>query len=186
MSALSKAYAKIVAKLYYRRRFREFGEGSFLISPIHILNPKYVSIGRNVRVRHHLRLEAIDTLRRPDLRVGDNCNIEQGVHIICSSRIVIGKDCSITARCAIVDTYHPFTGIGSAKIGEQLNGEAAFVEIGDNCFLGVGSVIQPNVRLGRHCVVGANAVVVAGSYPDGSVLAGVPARVLRVIDPKNY
>lgn len=176
-----KALAKLVAFVWYRRRFSAFGAGSFIIAPIAILNPRYISIGRNVRVRNGLRLEAIDTLRRPTLEIGDNCNIEQDVHIVCSSEIVIGRNCSITARCAIVDTSHPFDGIGNRKIGDQLNTEAAIVHIGDDCFLGIGAVILPNVRLGRRCVVGSNAVVLAGDYPDGSVIVGVPARIIRQI-----
>ena len=178
---LAKAFAKLVAVTLHRRTFAAFGAGSFIISPMAILNPKYMSIGRNVRVRNGLRIEAVDTLRRPRLAIGDNCNIEQGVHIICSGEVVIGRDCSITAYCSIVDTSHPFDGIGDAKIGDLLNPEPAFVHIGDGCFLGVGAVILPNVRLGQRCVVGSNAVVRPGDYPDGSVLAGVPAKIVRSI-----
>ena len=179
---VSKAIAKLVAALVHRRTFASFGAGSFIVAPMAILNPKYISFGRNVRVRNGLRMEAIDTLRTPRLTIGDNCNLEQGVHIICSSEVTIGRDCSITAWCSIVDTSHPFEGIGDAKIGDQLNPEPAFVHIGDGCFLGVGAVILPNVRLGRRCVVGSNAVVRPGDYPDGSVLAGVPARVVRRVE----
>lgn len=176
-----KALAKLVSIIWHRPRFAAFGAGSFIIAPLVILNPRYISIGRNVRVRNGLRLEAIDSLRRPHLEIGDNCNIEQDVHIVCSGEVLIGRDCSITARCAIVDTSHPFEGIGDAKIGDQLNQKAAFVHIGDGCFLGIGAVIQPNVRLGRRCIVGSNAVVRPGDYPDGSVLAGVPAKIVRRI-----
>jgi acetyltransferase-like isoleucine patch superfamily enzyme len=187
MSLLDKLVAKAMALLVHRRVFRQFGRGSFMIRPIQILNPRYISIGRNVRIRNHLRLEAIDKLRQPDLVIGDHCNIEQDVHIICSSRVHIGSHCSITARCAIVDTSHPFRHIGvHAKIGDQLNPEPASVVIGDGCFLGIGVVIQPDVRLGRRCVVGANAVVLAGDYPDGSVLAGVPARVVGRVAPEDF
>lgn len=176
---LDKIVAKLMAAWVYRRTFRQFGRGSFFIQPIQILNPRYISIGDNVRVRHHLRIEAIDKLRTPQLVIGNNCNIEQGVHIICSTRVTIGNDCSLTARTVIVDTFHPYDGATTRKIGEALNTEPATVDIGDGCFLGVGCVIQPNVRLGRRCVVGANAVVLAGDYQDGSVLAGVPARVVK-------
>lgn len=180
---LEKVFARLAAVVWHRRRFAAFGAGSFIISPMAILNPRYISIGRNVRVRNGLRIEAIDALRQPRIAIGDNCNVEQDVHIVCSGEIVIGRDCSITARCAIVDTSHPFEGIGDAKIGDQLNPEAAFVHIGDGCFLGIGAVIQPNVRLGRRCIVGSNAVVRPGDYPDGSVLAGVPAKIVRRIQP---
>jgi acetyltransferase-like isoleucine patch superfamily enzyme len=182
MNRVQRLWHVLLALTWRRWRFQNFGMRSFIVSPQQIVNPRYMQVGDRVRIRHHVRLEALDTLRQPHLSIGDNCNIEQNVHIICSHSVQIGNDCAITARCAIVDTWHPFTHIGPhAKIGDGLNQEAASVVIGDNCFLGIGAVIQPNVRLGRRCVVGANAVVLAGDYPDGAVLAGVPARVLRVI-----
>jgi acetyltransferase-like isoleucine patch superfamily enzyme len=176
-----KLWGKLVGLIIYRRRFLRFGNGSFFVSPLRIVNPRYISIGKNVRVRHHLRIEALDHLGPPELSIGDDCNIEQGVHIICSGKVEIGKSCSITARCAIVDTDHPFDGPEGLKIGEQLNKTAKYVKIGDGCFIGIGAVILPNVVLGNRCVVGANSVVTAGIYPEFSVIAGSPARVLRTI-----
>jgi acetyltransferase-like isoleucine patch superfamily enzyme len=187
MNRLQRLWHVLLALTWRRVCFRTFGPRSFIVSPQQIVNPRYMSLGNRVRIRHHVRLEALDTLRQPQLVIGDNCNIEQNVHIICSHSVHIGRDCSITARCSIVDTWHPFTHIGaSAKIGDQLNQEPASVHIGDNCFIGIGAVIQPNVRLGHRCVVGANAVVLAGNYPDGTVLAGVPARALRVVSVHEH
>ena len=187
MTLLRRLWLALVALTWHRWRFRRFGPRSFIIDPQQIVNPRYMSLGDRVRIRHQVRLEALDSLRKPHLVIGDNCNIEQNVHIICSHSVQIGSDCSITARCAIVDTWHPFTHIGRlAKIGDGLNPEPASVVIGDNCFLGIGAVIQPGVRLGRRCVVGANAVVLAGDYPDGAVLAGVPARLLRIIPEQDF
>lgn len=187
MSRFARLLHLLLAACWWRLRFAAFGWRSFIVQPQQIVNPRYIRIGNRVRIRHHVRLEALDTLRRPSLVIGDSCNIEQNVHIICSHSVRIGRDCSITARCAIIDTWHPFTHIGvDRKIGEVLNTEPASVEIGDNCFLGIGAVIQPNVKLGRRCVVGANSVVLAGTYPDGAVLAGAPARVIRVIPPADY
>lgn len=187
MRVIQMGWSRLVALVWHRLRFKRFGERSFIIQPLQIVNPKYISVGNRVRIRHHLRMEALDVLRTPSLTIGDNCNIEQNVHIVCSSSVTIGRNCSLTARCAVVDTWHPYTHIGvDAKIGEALNQEPAFVDIGDGCFLGIGSVILPNVRLGRRCVVGANAVVVAGSYPDGAILAGAPARIVKLVPPEQF
>ena len=45
----------------------------------------------------------------------------------------------------------------------------------------IGAVIQPGVRVGRHCVIGANSVVLK-DIPDFSVAVGVPARVIKRYD----
>jgi acetyltransferase-like isoleucine patch superfamily enzyme len=53
----------------------------------------------------------------------------------------------------------------------------AGVEIGPDCWIGAGAVIIDGVHLGRGTVVGAGAVVTR-SFEAGSVVAGVPARVI--------
>jgi acetyltransferase-like isoleucine patch superfamily enzyme len=56
--------------------------------------------------------------------------------------------------------------------------EVAPVRLGRNVWLGCNVTVLKGVSLGDSCVVGANAVVTT-SFPAGSVLAGVPARVLK-------
>jgi acetyltransferase-like isoleucine patch superfamily enzyme len=131
-----------------------------------------------------VRLNAIidGSARRPELRIGDNVNIEQNVHIICHSRIRIGDNVSITGHCAIVDTTHPYQDVNDPKpVGSRILDEDSFVEIGDGSFLGFGSIIMPNVRIGRCCVVGANSCVTK-DVPDYCVVAGSPAVVIRRYD----
>lgn len=55
------------------------------------------------------------------------------------------------------------------------------IVIKDNVFVGLGSIILPNVTIGNNCVIGAGSVVTT-SIPDNSVAAGVPAKVLKNID----
>ena len=52
------------------------------------------------------------------------------------------------------------------------------ITLGDNVWLGTGAKVLDGVTLGSNVVVGANGVVTS-DLPDGSVAAGVPARVLR-------
>lgn len=55
------------------------------------------------------------------------------------------------------------------------------ISIGDDVYIGVRSIIMPGVRIGDRCIIGAGSVVTR-DIPDGSVAAGVPARVLRSTD----
>ena len=50
--------------------------------------------------------------------------------------------------------------------------------IGENCFIGSGAKIQAGTILGKHCVVGTNAVV-RGVFPDYSVIVGIPAKIIK-------
>lgn len=56
----------------------------------------------------------------------------------------------------------------------ELAGE---IRVGDNVFIGAGALILPNVTIGNDCIVGAKSVVTR-SVPDGSVVAGNPARLV--------
>jgi acetyltransferase-like isoleucine patch superfamily enzyme len=67
------------------------------------------------------------------------------------------------------------------KIGLRIDDEDSFVEIGEGSFIGFGTVVLPNVRIGRYVVIGANSVV-DHDIPDYSVAAGVPAVVLKRYD----
>lgn len=72
--------------------------------------------------------------------------------------------------------------------------------VGDHSFIGYGSTILPGVTIGKNCVIGAGSVVTK-NVPDGSVVCGVPARLVctteayakrcvdampKVIDLTNY
>ena len=54
------------------------------------------------------------------------------------------------------------------------------VVIGDDVWIGANAVILPGVTIGRHCVVAAGAVVTK-DVPDNTVVAGVPAKVIKTL-----
>jgi acetyltransferase-like isoleucine patch superfamily enzyme len=176
---------RLKSALYYRYVFASFGSGSVIYKPMLIGNPRFIHIGNNVIIRDGVRLQAVisDSANPPELRIGDNVNIEQNVHIICHSRIIIGKDVSITGNCAIVDVTHSYENVHDPiKIGSRISPDFASVEIGNRSFLGFGAIVLPNVRIGTYCVVGAQSLVTK-DIPDYSVVAGSPARILRSYDP---
>jgi len=151
------------------------------------LNPGFITIGERVSIREGVRLEVVRSseLRTPHLVIENDTNIEQNVHIVCHSRVRIGSNVSITGNCSIVDVTHPFSDVHDPKkIGARIQDENSFVEIGDGSFIGFGSVILPNVRIGTYAIIGANSVV-AHDVPDYSVAGGVPAVILKRYDFKT-
>jgi acetyltransferase-like isoleucine patch superfamily enzyme len=185
LNALQSAFYRLKGAIYYRNCFGSFGLGSVLYKPMMLSNPRFMHIGKNVLIRQGVRLEAVvsDPGNPPELRIGDNVNIEQNVHIVCHSRIVIGDNVSITGNCAIVDVTHPYRDIHDPlKIGNRISTERSFVEIGDGSFLGFNVAVLPNVRIGNYCIIGAYSLVTR-DVPDYSVVVGNPARIRRRYDP---
>jgi acetyltransferase-like isoleucine patch superfamily enzyme len=166
--------------LFYRMFFSSFGSKSAIYPPMLISNPRFVHIGDRVVIRKGVRIEAVmsDPKYPPEIRIGNDVNIEQDVHIVAIGKLHIHDNVSITARSALLCGSHPFFDIHSpVKIGDRLTGERSLTEIGEGSFLGIGCVIQMNVRIGKHVVVGSNSVV-KKSVPDFSVVEGNPAEVV--------
>ncbi|MDR1967449.1 MAG: gamma carbonic anhydrase family protein [Burkholderiaceae bacterium] len=58
--------------------------------------------------------------------------------------------------------------------------------IGDESLIGIGAVVLNGAVIGRNCLVGAGALVTEGKkFPDGSMIVGAPARVVRQLAPEE-
>ena len=57
--------------------------------------------------------------------------------------------------------------------------------IADNSLIGMGAIVLNGAKIGKNCLVGAGALVTEGKqFPDGSLIVGAPARVIRTLDEK--
>ena len=58
--------------------------------------------------------------------------------------------------------------------------------IGDESLIGIAAVVLNGARIGKNCVVGAGSVVTEGKeFPDGSLIMGTPAKVVRELTPEQ-
>lgn len=58
--------------------------------------------------------------------------------------------------------------------------------IGDGSLIGIGAVVLNGARIGKHCLVGAGSLVTEGKeFPDGSMILGSPAKVVRSLSPEQ-
>lgn len=161
--------------------YREFGLTSRIVHPMRVLGKKYISIGKNVQILNGLRMEAVsrygDQVFVPGLKIGDGTSIGQNCHIISAENLIIGENVTFSGNIFVSDCLHEYQEFNKHILSQPLT--IRHTEIGDYSFVGYGAAILPGSVLGKQCIVGANAVVTAGTYPDGSVLAGVPARIIR-------
>ncbi|MEN9770761.1 MAG: hypothetical protein RLZZ180_2391 [Pseudomonadota bacterium] len=58
--------------------------------------------------------------------------------------------------------------------------------IGEGSLIGIGAIILNGARIGKNCLVGAGALVTEGKeFPDGSMILGSPAKVVRSLTPEQ-
>lgn len=170
----------ILRGLIYKPFFGKFGFPSYIGKPVFIGNFKKIFIGKRVRIFPGARIEVIGN--DASIVFEDNISIGQNLHITSATNLVIGKNTTIAENVFITSVEHNYQEVG-VHIMEQKN-IIKKTQIGENCFIGYGTVIQAGTILGRQCIVGANAVV-RGEFPDYSVIVGVPARIVKRYDEKS-
>lgn len=180
-------YNMYKTRLYWKYLFGKIGERSTICKPLLLNRPDKMFLGNHVRIREMARLEAITEYNEkkfePRLEIGDDTGFEQGLHMTCAESIIIGKQVTVSAYVMIQDCTHEYEDIQKNVLDQKLITKP--VKIGDGCFIGLGARILPGVKLGKHCIVGANSVVRMGNYDDYSILVGNPAICVKKYDVEN-
>lgn len=165
------------------RRYKRFGQGSIINWPTgNMYGERWISIGDDTMIAGQVTLSAgmmpgQQMMTDPVVIIGDRCLIGRGSAIVGHYRIDIGDDVFTGMNVYITDQNHGYEDI-AAPIGIQ-DPEDDPVVIGSGSWIGSGAVVLPGARLGENCVVAANSVV-RGEFPSYSVVAGVPAKVVRL------
>jgi len=111
------------------------------------------------------------------IKIGNNCYFNRNVMLDACGRIEIGDYTMIGPDTYITDSNHNF-GMGLAPSKQPM--QRGTVKIGSNCWIGSKVTILKDVELGDYCVVAAGSVV-STSFPEGSLIAGYPARLIKKI-----
>lgn len=101
-----------------------------------------------------------------ECEIGKNTSLGYGgIAVVVHKDAVIGKGC-IISQCV--------------TIGGKQNSKGV-PKIGNNVHIGAGAKILGNISIGNNVLIGANAVVLK-DIPDNSIVAGVPAKIIKVND----
>lgn len=95
------------------------------------------------------------------------------------SKVTVGKNTNIQDNSVLhTDTGLPLEIGDNVIVGHNVNLHSCV--IGDNSLIGIGAVVLNGAKIGKNCMVAAGAVVPPGKeFPDGSVLMGAPAKIVR-------
>lgn len=113
------------------------------------------------------------------INIGDNVGIS-GATIYARQGISIGNNTLIGGNVKIFDNdFHPIE-VEARNIDDKEAIGTREVVIGKDCFIGCNALILKGSKIGDGSVVGAGSVV-CGEFPEGVVIAGNPAKVIKTL-----
>lgn len=183
-----KAMKKCIFTGYMKNKFKHIGKNTLLSTDSTYHDTECIQIGDNCSIGNNCILTAwkkysyTHQLFTPEILIGNHCEIGPQSHITAINRIVIGNNVLTGPRVLITDNAH-----GESNI-EQLDLAPKYrplftpgpVIIDDNVWIGEGAMVMPNVHIGKGSIIAANSVVTK-DIPPYSIVAGIPAKVIRTM-----
>ena len=139
-----------------------------------VFHPENLYVGRDVYVGHYALLKGY---YNAEMHIGAGTWIGQQCFLHSAGGIRVGEKVGIGPGVRVLTSTHQEAGRATPILDSPL--AFAPVVIEDHADIGVSATILPGVTIGRGAQVGAGAVV-AEDVPAYAVVAGVPARVLRM------
>ena len=162
-------YVRLLAPLYQHR-----GRGSKIYRSVRMDTPPY----RRFSLGQKSVIESYSCINNAvgDVVIGDHTRI--GLHNTIIGPVTIGSHVNLAQGITVTALNHNFEA-SERRIDEQ-GVSTQQVTIGDDIWIGANAVVLPGVTVGNHCVIAAGAVVTK-DVPPHSLVAGVPAKIIKQI-----
>ena len=162
-------YVRLLAPLYQHR-----GKHSVIHRSVRMDTPPY----RQFCLGDYSVVESFACINNAvgDVIIGDHTRI--GLHNTIIGPVTIGSHVNLAQGITVTALNHNFED-AEKRIDEQ-GVSTTPVVIDDDVWIGANAVILPGVHIGNHCVVAAGAIVTK-DVPPHSLVAGVPAKVIKQI-----
>jgi acetyltransferase-like isoleucine patch superfamily enzyme len=184
---LTPRYGRLLGRYLRRRLFTRAGwrwrtDGPVFFGPgleLEIARGARVDFGRFVWLGDRTKVRC----HEGRVEIGAKTVMGQECTISAYQRVRIGEQCVIADRAMFIDFDH-----GVVEVERPIRLQGIYkrdVEVGSNVWIGYGACILRGVRVGDNAIVGTNSVVTR-DVPANAVVAGIPARVIRMREaPKN-
>ena len=162
-------YIRLLAPLYQHR-----GSGSKIYRSVRMDTPPY----RRFSLGRHSVIESFACINNAvgNVIIGDHTRI--GLHCTVIGPVTVGSHVNLAQGITVTALNHNFE--DSQKRIDEQGVSTQPVVIGDDVWIGTNAIILPGVTIGSHSVVAAGAVVTK-DVPSHTLVAGVPAKVIKGI-----
>ena len=161
------------------------GRGVYLDEGVYVhACPGGIDIGQNTMVMHHAELHVYNfrNLPRAGIKIGQDSLIGEFNVLRGQGGITIGDRVYTSPFVQLAAVNHVFSDPHRPFVEQGITAEGIAVE--DDVWIGAGAIVTDGVRIGCGAVVAAGAVVTA-DVPAHTVVAGVPAKVVKTIDGED-
>lgn len=183
---LANAYF-LLMRLRWSRQLRFIGKGVHILPRARFFGGECITLHDGVSVGRGTVISAVvrhrDQQFAPSITIGADTILGAGCLISSNSQVQIGAHVEFAPEVFITDHIHRYDNPLLPSMMQRLT-QNGHVIIEDDCFLGLRSVILPDVHVGTHAIIGAGAVVTR-DVPSYSVVVGVPARVVKRFDEES-
>ena len=183
---LTFGYARLIAKwlwLKLRWRGRLRTDGLCFVCPrvkLEIGRNATLTLGRWSWIGHGCKIR----VHEGEVSIGAKSVLGQECTISAFQHISIGRECIVADRVMLIDFDH-----GVVEVERPIRLQGIYkrdVEVGHNVWIGYGECILRGIQVGNNAIIGTSSVLTT-DVPDNAVVAGVPARVIRMRDaPKTF
>lgn len=162
-------YVRLLAPLYQHR-----GRGSKIYSSVRMDTPPFrkFSLGKRSVV------ESFSCINNAvgDVTIGDNTRI--GMHNTIIGPVSIGNNVIFAQNIVVSALNHNYSDPNLPICKQGINTKPIIVK--DDSWIGAGAILTQGVTIGKHSIVAAGAVVTK-DVPPYSIVAGVPAKIIKSI-----
>lgn len=138
---------------------------------------RQISLEDSVTVRPYVQI----WLGGGTVKIGKGSEIGERCRISIANSLDIGEKVLFSPNVYITDCDHEYRDVDVPVIDQGIVQKGQRVSIGEGSFIGINAVIVGNVKIGKHCVIGANSVVTK-DVPDYCVAVGSPARMIKKLN----
>lgn len=140
----------------------------------------YSKLGVNFNGKCTIERNVTIVSKYDNIYLGNNVEIRTGSLLVAYDKIKIGDNTAIAYQVTILTSAVP--GGPHNKLYNIYKRIKRPVVVGHDCWIGARTTIFPGVRIGNYCVVAAGCIV-RDDVPDYSVVAGVPAKIVKKLNP---
>ena len=149
------------------------GQGVYIGKNCSLKGKEHITLEDAVVVRPYAQIWSGGTVR-----IGQGSEIGERCRISIANSLNIGEKVLLSPNIYITDCDHEYRNLKIPVIDQGVVQKGQTVTIGDSSYIGINAVIVGNVKIGKHCVIGANSFVTK-NVPDYCVAVGSPAKVIK-------